>query len=603
MSASGKSRLASPAKQVQKKPIRAIAVSRGVAVGNIVCLHGNKHQFYRINLRDSQIPGEIRRLRAAVRLAKRQLKKLSSSKSDSLSSIFDTHHLILDDNSLTSKIETVVEEKKVNAEWAVNFVTDRYLSIYKDIPDEHLRERRIDIQDIRERLLGVLSRRERTRFHLDKNSIIAATEINPSTLVELSQENIKGIITERGGWTSHTFILARELNIPAVTGIKGLIRRVKTGGTAIIDGYNGDVFLDPSQALTDRYHAREDTFHGANQEPAELPKGTPKTLDGRKIIIRNNLDIARSYQLAKRFGAEGIGLFRSEFLFNQHQGLPSENEQYRAYQKVAELAGKHGAKIRTFDLSIDQINEKAATLEKNPAMGLRAIRLSLTHEKAFRAQIRALLRASYGQNLDIVLPMITDLSEIVSAKEIIEKEKDKLALRKIKYGAPKLGIMIEVPAAVMIVDELAREVDFMCLGTNDLVQYFLGVDRDNELVANWFRTLHPAILRSVKKVIDASDSANKPLIICGEMAGSPVYAAILVGLGATELSMNANSIPKVRHLISNIAFEEAREITKKLLECNTADQTEEFVSKNLSSKWKHLFPTVIFPQNIQNKAR
>jgi phosphotransferase system enzyme I (PtsI) len=578
--------------------IKARAVSRGIAIGKVVSLYGKKRQFYRIELKDSQLEREMRRLRAAFRLAKRQLRKLSHRQPKSISetqaNIFEAHLMILNDIGFVGKIETIIRDEKVNAEWAVKSVTERYLSIYKDIQDEYLRERRIDFQDVSERLLSALGG-ERNNFRLDRDAIIVASEVKPSTLVELSQSEPKAIIAESGGWTSHTFILARELGLPAVTGIKGVLRRIKTGETAIVDGYQGQVYINPSETTIHQYEREAARFQKMTDEYLSSSRGELKTLDGRVITIRANLDLPQGYPKAKRIGATGIGLFRSEFLFNQYQTLPTEKQQFDAYRKIAELAGDEGVRIRTFDISLEQLNDQTNIQEKNPSLGLRAIRLSISHEKMFRTQIRALLRASYERNLDLVLPMVSDIWEIRLARSIIADERTKLEARKIKYGNPRIGAMIEVPSAVLMIDEIAREVDFLSVGTNDLVQYLLAVDRDNELAADWFRSLHPAVLRSLKRILSASESTGTPAIICGEMAGSHVYATILVGLGATELSMHVNAMPRVRHIISNIAYEEAQAIVKTLENCRTADEVEAEVRAHLLSKWAHLFPATILP--------
>lgn len=573
--------------------LRGRAVSRGVVVGKTVCLHGRKRQYYRINLKDSQIESELRRFRAAVRLAKMQLKKLVSEKSETQTQIFETHQMILEDNALSAKIETIISEKKVNAEWAIKIVAERYISIYKEITDEHLRERQIDLEDVNERLLTALGGRGKTPVSLGEDSVIVASEVSPSTLVELSQKNLKAIITESGGWTSHTFILARELNLPAVTGIKEILRKIESGTEIVVDGYNGQVLLNPTDKTLQKYVETAAQFQDQKQPKIESAAGKLKTLDGRKITVRVNLDISGDYKTAEKLGAEGIGLYRSEFLFNQNQEFPTEAEQTNAYRKIAGLATNGSVKIRTFDLNYEQtVGEEIR--EKNPALGLRAIRLSFSHENQFRIQLRALLKAAHSGNLEILLPMISDVSEIRRAKEILEEEKSRLIKKKIKFGNPKIGTMIEVPSAVLMIDEIAEEVDFMNLGTNDLVQYMLAVDRDNESVADSFRTLHPAILRAVKKVIEAAEKSGKPLIVCGEMAGSPVYVPILIGLGATELSMNVNSIPRVRRIIENIAVEEASEIAKKVIVCKTADEAEQTARANLNSKWAHLFPINTF---------
>jgi len=578
--------------------LKARAVARGVAIGKVVCLHGRRRQFYRINLEESQIERELRRFRAAIRLARRQLKKISLSDNgnNSKSNVFDAHLLILEDRSLHDKIEKHIVRQKVNAEWAVKVVTERYIATYKAIADEHLREKYIDLEDVADRILAALGGGGKSNLRLQKNSIIVAREVKPSTLIELTDSNPKAIITENGGWTSHTFILAREINLPAVTGMKGILRRVQTGDEVIVDGFNGHVIVNPSKDSSEKYKIAAAEFQEFTHRETEPILEKLKTLDGYEIKVRANIDLPQGYTRAKRLGAKGIGLYRSEFLFNQFKGFPAEQEQLKEYRKIAKLAGEDGVRIRTFDLSVEQLTEENAGKEINPALGLRAIRLVLTHQKEFRTQIRALLQASFENKIDIVLPMISDVSEILETKKLIENEKEKMRRKKISHGNPRLGAMIEVPSTVLIAEEIAREVDFFCLGTNDLVQYLLAVDRDNETVADWFRTLHPAVLRSLKMIISAAERNNIPAVVCGEMAGSPVYVAILIGLGATELSMNVNSIARVRHTISHIAYEEAKEITDGLLKLSTADAVENYVRESFRAKWSHLFSAEILPQ-------
>lgn len=580
--------------------LKARAVSRGVASGKIVCLYGRKRQFYRIQLKNSQIERETRRFQAAVRLAKRHLKKIQIEKNlgENTQNIFETHRLILEDKSLLNKIEQTIKEQKVNAEWAVKLVTDRYIGKYKALTDEHLREKYIDLEDIAERILTALGGGRKSPVRLKKNSIIVAKEVKPSTLIELAESQPKAIITENGGWTSHTFILAREMNLPAVTGLKGILRRVETGESAIVDGYQGQIIINPTAKTVKHYKTTVSRFNAAENGKKEIFPEKNKTLDGREIKIRANLDLAKLYPKAKKLGAQGIGLYRSEFLFNQFKGFPTENEQISAYRKIAELAGEEGVRIRTFDLSYELLVDESAEKEQNPALGLRGIRLSMRRRKQFQIQIRALLQASAQNKLDIILPMISDISEINFAKEMIRKEREYLKKRKINFGNPRLGAMIETPASVFLVDEIAREVEFICLGTNDLVQYILAVDRDNELVADWFRTLHPAVLRAVKKVLKAGEQNNIPVTVCGEMAGSPFYVPLLIGFGATELSMNINSISSIRKTISEIAFEEACKIAAKLGNCRTADEAELAAQEFFDKHWAHLFT-----QNLHRTAR
>jgi len=574
--------------------LRARAVSRGVAIGKIVCLHGTNRQFYRRDLDDFAIQPELHRLRKGINTAKLQLNRIVSRKngrvSDAAPGIFDAHRMLLADSSLQASIENEIVEQKINAEWAIKLVTDNYVAKYKAIPDEHLRHGYIDFEDVCERILTALGGGRQSKIPFAKDSIIAAKELKPSTLVELAGSELGGVITENGGWTSHTFILARELNWPAVTGVKKIFPRLKTGDDVIVDGYNGQIILHPGQDTLQKYTASAAQVRHFNFVEAEIRSGPVKTLDGEEIRILANSDTPSAYKKAKRLGAQGIGLYRSEFLFNQFQGFPSENEQVEAYRAIADLAGDDGVKIRTFDLGAEQLFDQNANSEKNPALGLRALRLGLAFKVHLRTQLRALLRASSQHNIDIILPMISGISEIREIKSLLQRERNSLISKGKNVGAPSLGAMIEVPSALLMVKELAEETDVLCLGTNDLIQYLLAADRDNETVANWFRTLHPAVLRAIKSVLNTAHETGKSVIVCGEMAGSPYYVPILLGLGATELSMNVHSIVNVRRIISGIALEETRDLVKSLEHCRTVEEIERLVHRHIGKNWAHLFP-------------
>jgi len=589
----------SPKKNVEKL-LDARAVSRGLAVGKVVCLHGRRRQFYRVQINNSQVIREIARFHAAIGLAAGQLKKISAQKNEKIketkADIFSAHLLILEDKSLHSKIEIFIEQEKVNAEWAVKIVTEDYIAKYKSMSDANLRERYIDLEDVADRLMTALGGSGKSLPALAKNSIIVAKELRPSTLVELIESQPQAIITENGGWTSHSFILAREMNLPAVTGMKRILRLVRNGDEVIVDGFKGQIILNPEKRTVKNYKNAAKAFYQLKATAIETASGKLKTLDGREIIIRANLDLPKGYAQAKRSGARGVGLYRSEFLFNQFKGFPSEMEQIEAYRKIANLAGAEGVRIRTFDLSIDHLTDESEAREKNPALGLRAIRLALSHPKEFRTQLRALLQASSANDINVVLPMISDVAEITQTKLILRQEKDLLRKKKIDYGTLHLGAMIEVPSAVLTIENIVEEVDFLCLGTNDLVQYLLAVDRDNETVAESFRTLHPSVLRAVKIVLTAAEKKGIPVIICGEMAGSPVYVPILLGLGATELSMNVNSIGRVRRVVSSIALEEARKLVVNLETCRMPDEVENAVAEFYQKNWSHLFSEEIFPR-------
>lgn len=572
--------------------LRARSVSRGIAIGKIVCLFGNDRQYYRISLTENDVVAEIRRLRAAVRLSARQLKKLSdadrSKHSPAGHEIFETHRMILSDASLISKIENAITEKLINAEWAVKLVTDEYVAKFKQIDDEHFRERFIDLEDVAQRITNALGGGQRQKLRLEKDAIIAAKELRPSTMVELYEGEPIGLITEHGGWTSHTFILAREVGIPAVTGLKKLLRRLNTGDRVIIDGFSGLVILHPTAETLSAY---KNEVREKKSIPIIGPQDGPiKTLDGREIIIRANVDLPKAYKQFREQGVRGIGLYRSEFLFNRFGGFPTEHQQTDAYKKLAAAVGDDGVKIRTFDIGSAQVTERFEDRERNPALGLRAIRLSLAFPNQLRVQLRAILKASHDAAVDIVLPMVSSVSEIRDVKDILATEAARLEKNKVEIGKPGLGAMIEVPAAVLAIDSIFEETDFVCLGTNDLIQYLLAVDRDNETVANWYRTLHPAVLTSLKMVFDAAARANKPVIVCGEMAASPFYVPLLIGMGALELSMNLNSVARIRTLVSGIAYEEAKTLADQASRMSTAEEIEDAVREHISAKWSHLYP-------------
>ncbi len=569
--------------------LNARPVSRGVAVGKVVTIHGDNKQFYRTPIRLDQVEREVARYRTAHKAAARQLTKVGTTLeySSSSAAIFDMHRAILEDSTLSEKIESAIARNHINAEWAVKLVTDEYIAKYRAIPDEHFRDRYIDVEDVADQLQTALGGK-RHPIRIPRGSIIAAKELRPSTIAELGSGHLGGIVTESGGWTSHSFILARELDIPAVTGVRKLLRRVKTGDTILLDGYDGTVFLNPEDTTISSIKASRRSAH--RPAPKDVPvNGSINTLDGREVKIRANFDIAASFHQAKKLGARGIGLFRSEYLFNRFKGFPGEAEQIKAYREIADYAGADRARIRTFDLSLSQIVERSARRDKNPALGLRGIRLSLAHQKHFRTQIRALLQASVEREVDVIIPMVSCVDEVRTVRSILNEECESLRNRGIAVGAPRLGAMIELPAAVFTIEVLLEELDCICIGTNDLVQYTLGVDRDNETVANLFRSLHPSVLKALKIVLDAAAKKGVPAVVCGEMAGSAFYIPILVGLGATELSMNVNSITRVRRVIAGIAYEETRQLRNRVLECSTVEETESTARSFITDRWSHLF--------------
>jgi phosphoenolpyruvate-protein phosphotransferase (PTS system enzyme I) len=581
------------------------SVSEGVAVGRVLRIHtGARDYIYRVRLEGPEVEKEVRRFRAALRLSRRQLhalrKRAERALGDEHAYIFDAHLLMLDDRKLSEDVGSVIRGEQVNAEWAVKVVTDRLLAVYDEIKDDYLRARSSDIEDVTRRLLVALSGESLGGRRLTEDAIVVAEELMPSTIAELDFTHIKAIATDLGGWTSHTAIIARGLGIPAVVGLRDFYRHARTGDRIAVDAHRGEIVLYPSQATFEEYKAKELARTATPRTVGDDVRKPLRTTDGVEIFLRANVELPVEYEGVARFGARGIGLYRSEFLLSQRGFVPDEDEQCAAYVEVAKVAGEDGATVRLFDLGGDKLGAAGSDVdgERNPALGLRAIRFCLKREDVLRTQVRAVLRAAAENTegpLDLVLPMISDLTDVRRAKQIISEERANLQSEGKATGPVRVGAMIEVPSVAMIAEKLAEEVDFMSLGTNDLVQYMLAVDRGNDNVAEWFRSLHPAVLLVLSRTLNAARAAGIPAVLCGEMAATPAYAVILIGLGATELSMAASSIPRVRRVLGKIDSREAARIAEECLVCATADDVEEHVRRSLGERWPDHFPPQLLP--------
>ena len=587
-------------KRGEEQRWRGVGVSDGVVVGRALRIHSGTRQVYRATLEEGDVEREVRRLRAAVRLARRQLLNIKARAENELgiehAYIFDAHLLMLEDRKLLDDVESFIRAEHANAEWAVKVAADRILAVYAEIKDDYLRERGSDIEDVVQRILVALSGEPSPRYrNLTEDAVIIAEDLLPSAMAELDFEHVRAIATDAGGWTSHTAIIARGLGIPAVVGLRDLHRRARTGDEVVVDASTGEVVLHPSEATIEAYRSTIAIARGALHATTESGQEPLRTLDGREITLRANVELPAEYEDVRRFGAQGIGLFRSEFLLTQGGSMPSEETQYEAYLEVARLAGEAGATVRLFDLGGDKMGGAFAEAERNPALGLRAIRFSLRREEVLRTQARAVLRAAARGQLDIVLPMVSDVTDVRRARRIIEEERARLESETIEIGKVRIGAMIEVPSAVLMAEKMAREVDFFSLGTNDLVQYLLAVDRGNDEVADWFRSLHPAVLGSISRTLMAAAEASITAVVCGEMAATPAYAVVLIGLGATDLSMTASFIPRVRRTIAGVTYGEAAEIARLCLQCESADDVEEVVRRQLGTRWPHLFPPKTLP--------
>jgi phosphotransferase system enzyme I (PtsI) len=576
-----------------------LGVSEGIVVGRVLRIHNGARHIYRATLEEADVEREVRRWHAAVRLARRQLLKIKSRAEHELGAehayIFDAHLFLLEDQKLLNDVESYIRNERANAEWAVKVVGDRILAVYAEIKDDYLRERGSDIEDVMQRILVALSGEGPRYRTLTEDSVVVSEDLLPSAMAELDFKYARAIATDAGGWTSHTAIIARGLGVPAVVGLREFYWRARTGDPVIVDAVSGEVILHPTKETVEHYKSLSADSAKAGLAPTESAQGPLRTEDGLEIILRANLELPAEFEGVQRFGARGVGLYRSEFLMTPRGRMPSEEEQCEAYREIVSLAGEDGATIRLFDLGGDKATGSLSDGERNPALGLRAIRFGLRHEDELRTQVRAILRAAAYGRLGIVVPMISDITDVRRVRHIIEEERDVLLSRGVTIGEPSIGAMIEVPAAVLLAEKIAREVDFFSLGTNDLVQYLLAVDRGNDEVADWFRSLHPSVLVSIKRTVEAARAASIPAVVCGEMASTPAYAAILIGLGATELSMTISAIPRVRRMVAGINAGEAKELAEECLGCETADDVEELVRVRLGSRWPNLFPPKSLP--------
>lgn len=575
--------------------VEGVGVSTGTAVGRVLRLDqrdivaGLPAEF------ETDAPAaEVERLHAAVEVARAQVLELKERVAGELGRghayFFEAHLLMLDDRELLKDIERMIRSRRVKAEWAVKAVLDRMLVVYAHVKDDYLRERGSDIEDVARRLIRALSGGQSASLaSLQHDVVIVANTLPPSTVAELDLSHVLGFATGDGGFTSHTAIIARSLAIPAVVGLPDLALHVSSGDTVVVDGSEGRVILHPTKPNIRRFlRMRTDQ---RRVEPSGDAPLEPRTTDNHLCLLRANVELASELDAVRRYGAKGIGLYRSEFLYlNKLPELPTEEEQVRHFEQLAEAAGEEGATIRSFDLGGDKLNLSGSDDERNPALGLRALRLALGAQPVFRTHLRAILRASAKGRLRIVLPMVARLSDLRAVRALLESCKNELRAEGKPFN-PKipLGVMIEVPSAVVIADHLASECDFFSVGTNDLIQYLLAVDRTNRHVAHIYEPLHPSVLRCLKRVHEVAEAAGIPAIVCGEMASDPVHAAVLVALGFDRFSMTPSSVPLITKVLCALDRSKALALGDALLDLRTTSEIEALLARELPRRFPGFF--------------
>ncbi len=575
--------------------LRGIAVSPGVTI-NPAFLIGRQEFVIPTSMVDtSQADKEIARLKEAIDAAADNIRELRGRLAGTLTEryvgILDAHLAILTEENLFNEIAELIRKQGFSAEHAASRVLGEYARQLSSVEDPYLSQRSQDIFDIQRRLLKELAgEKDEPLKDLTGPVAVVAHDLTPSETLSLDREKIAGFATDAGGSTSHTAILAKALGIPAVVGLGRATSSVAGGDLVIVDGYKGLLIVDPDDATVERYRSSMAEIDIADRSLGELRDLPAETTDGRRIELYGNIELPEEVRTAVHNGAAGVGLFRTEFLFLQAGREPSEEDQFFAYLHAAEELGNMPLTIRTFDLGGEKVTaEHRHQAERNPALGCRSIRFSFENPGMFRSQLRAILRAAAHGNIRLLIPMISSIEEVYRVKTIVADTSKELRSEGVKVpeNVP-FGIMVEVPSVAVAPEPFTREVDFLSIGTNDLIQYALAVERVNEHVATLFTPAHPAILRLLKNVLDVCERAGTPVSLCGEMSADPVYTSLLVGLGFADLSLNPNAIPRIKRVIRSIAHEDARRLASQALELPSARQVSSLLLENLSQEARAL---------------
>ena len=557
--------------------LRGIPVSQGVSQGRVLVLNRSLIVPAKDGFETDDQAGEGARLQTALAETRKQLTAVQERLRDEFgakeSQIFDAHLLVLEDPALMEEVGRQIRDEHHTPEYAFYTASEKYAEALSAVDDSYLSERAADIRDVTQRVLGnLMGHPQRAGVSdLTEPCIVVANDLTPSDTAQLDPAKVLGFVTEVGSRTSHTAILARSLQIPAVLGLGEAIEELKPGQTVLLDGFNGFVIISPSEQtlfeygqLVERQSSIEESLDEIRTEPA-------KTLDGHTIILSANIERAGDVEAVRKSGATGVGLFRTEFLFINRSDLPNEEEQFQAYKKVTESLAPEPVIIRTLDLGGDKLlSHVNVAAEMNPFLGWRAIRLCLEEKDLFRTQLRAILRASAFGDLKIMYPMVSGMDELDAANVLLDECSDQLRAEGVEFAENlEIGVMIETPSAAMIADSLARRVQFFSIGTNDLIQYSLAVDRLNEKIAHLYEPTHPGILRLIKTTVDAGQAQKIWTGVCGEMAGELAMVPLLIGLGVAELSVVPSLVPRVKMLIRSIEMAKARELAEFALNCDS----------------------------------
>lgn len=563
--------------------LSGLGVAGGIGIGKAVSIRARLGEVYRFPLAEDDLDDEIERLREAVRRTRKELTRIrnrvSEDMGEELSAIFEAHLLLVEDGTLLSTVETRIRDERVNAEWALHKTVEELGHRFASIDDEYLREREQDLQDVSRHLIRSLQGVSHHELsEIEGDVVVVADDLTPADAVRLGREHVVGFAIETGGRTSHTTIIARSLNIPAVSGLVSVTGLVTDEDPVVVDGEEGKVILHPTPEVLEEYRRRRKVLARRERESLATRELQAVTKDGEAIQLMANIDLAEEIDDVARFGAAGIGLYRSEFLYIEFAPeLPTEEDHLAIYRRLVEAAAPHPAIIRTYDLGGRKLaREVMATHEDNPVLGLRGIRLTLARPEVFRTQLRALYRAAVYGDLWIMVPLVTTVEEVRRFRTFAGEVVRELEHDGVEHRADvPIGIMLEVPSAAMIADLLAREVDFFSIGTNDLIQYSLAVDRNNEHVMDLYQPLHPALLRMLRFIVRSAREANVPVSVCGEMAANVELASMLIGLGLRRLSVRPRIVPAIKTHVRKVSAAELESLVESCLDLSTAAEVEE----------------------------
>jgi phosphotransferase system enzyme I (PtsI) len=573
-----------------------IAASPGIVVGRLKVVDRQRVSVSEYPVSADGVASEIARLKGAITATRLSLESLKADLEETTGDehlfIIDTHLLILADERLFVETVSIIETGLINAEGALNRTLQKYRSTFAAIEDAYLRERINDVETVIEKILRTMTGETHEIIVPDKGlTIIAAHDLTPADILQMDRAHIIGLVTEIGGRTSHASILARAFQLPTVTGVEGITGLALDGAPVIVDGLNGRVFVNPDRETLFNCLQRKRRYEYIEFELLKLKDLPAQTLDGYLIQLKGNVEIPEEGASVLNHGGAGVGLYRTEMLFMNRREMPEEEEQFCAYAAMQRAVAPYPLTIRTLDAGGDKLLEGLPhSTEQNPALGMRAIRLSLSMRAEFKKQLRAILRVSALGKVRIMFPMISGLDELRRAKALLEECKSELAAADIPFdGRIQAGIMIEIPSAVMMADLLATEADFFSIGTNDLIQYTLAIDRTNEHLSEFYQPLHPAVLRSLRRVVEAAHAAGIDACICGEMAGDPLYLPILLGVGFDELSMGSSSIPRVKQFLRRCTREQATAIAATCATFTTAAEVESYLKSEITSHFAESF--------------